>query len=56
MKKFAPQRRKERKEEEETKEEKTILLRKQHSFSCFCLSLRPSRLRGANFLDPTTLS
>jgi hypothetical protein len=52
MKNLAPQRRKERKEEEEEKKEE-----KQRSpSSCFCLSLRPLRLCGANFFDLEMLS
>jgi hypothetical protein len=47
--------RKERKEEEK-KEEKRFYCEKQHSPSCLCFSLRPSRLCGASFFDPTTLS
>jgi hypothetical protein len=44
---FAPQRRKERKEE--GKKKKSRFHCKKTSFACFCLSLRPSRLCGANW-------
>jgi hypothetical protein len=43
-------RRKERKKKEERRKKKSLFYcDKQHSLSFFCLSLRPSRLRGAKF-------